>query len=481
MYDFLQSVHDVMPAIKEETGVTIRFLAALRRTPLSIIKDEVTASNYLRENLDVLKAVGKDPYVAGCDFVGEEINDIEELQPVISEIVQYCATNKDFTIRIHAGENDSLKDNVSKSIKCVKNSLSKGQKMPRIRIGHGLYTENLNSKKGQKLIHDLKKYDVVLEFQLTSNVRLNNLSNLSEFPLKKYLTNGIKCVQGSDGCGLYGITSMEEQLSLLNLIKLSEKDINKIVNAEQQIIQDSLKRMKEKEVSFNKFLNGRSIEEAIKTQIEENKKQSSKFVLVDDNKLNSSVIFKDKIKPLPLNKLPIVIAGGSFNTAHRVTKVNKKDKLIIDKLLQNLSPEKVYFVIGNKMNGYEKYLVDNNTKFDIFAIVPSLISNQEANVLNEHNVSICVSIEILRMALYKSFNYEIFERIPSVVIVLDGNSAATNLIQEAKNGKAKSLIYISKNASTLKDKAKSLKGYIKLIDANSNFIWFSGLKDIKYR
>lgn len=470
MYEFLETVHEIMPTIKEETGVTIRFLAALRRTPLNIIKDEITASNYLRENLDVLKAIGKDPYIAGCDFVGEEINDIEELQPVIKEIVDYCATNKNFTIRIHAGENDSLKDNVSNSIKCVKSCLSKGQKMPKIRIGHGLYTENLKSKKGQKLIKDLKKYDVILEFQFTSNVRLNNLSNLSEFPLKKYLANGIKCVQGSDGCGLYGITSMEEQLSLQNLIKLSEKDIRKIINAEQQIISDSLKSMKEKEVSFNKFLNGRTIREAIKTQIEENQKQSSKFVLVDDNKLNSSVVFKDKIKPLPLNRLPIVIAGGSFNTAHRITKMNKEDKLIIDKLLNNLSPEKVYFVIGNKMNGYEKYLVDKNTKFDIYAIVPSLISKQEANILNDHNVSICVSIEILRMALYKSFNYEIFERIPSVLFVLDGNSAATNLIQEANNGKAKSLIYISKNASTLKDKAKTLKGYIKLVDSKTNII-----------
>ena len=61
--------------------------------------------------------------------------------------------------------------------------------MPRIRIGHGLYTENLQTKKGQKLISDLKKYGVILEFQLTSNVRLNNLINLADFPLKKLSRN----------------------------------------------------------------------------------------------------------------------------------------------------------------------------------------------------------------------------------------------------------------------------------------------------
>lgn len=471
MYDFLQALHDIMPAISQETGVVIRFLAALRRTPLSIIKDDITPQNYLRENLDVLKAIGKDPYIAGCDIVGEEINDIEELEPVIKELVAYAKTNKNFTIRIHAGENDSLKDNVSNSIKCIKNALAKGQKMPKIRIGHGLYTENLQTKKGQKLISDLKKHGVILEFQLTSNVRLNNLINLSDFPLKKYLANGIKCVQGSDGCGLYGITSMEEQLSLENLIKLSSKDISKMRECEKQVIQENLKAMKECEASFNKFLNGRSIKEAISKQIEENRKQSSKLDLNNQDKVSSSIEFKNKVKSLPLNRLPIVIAGGSFNTAYRTTKTNADDKHIIDKLLQELDPSKVYFVIGNKMSGYEKYLVDkNNNKFDIFSIVPSLIAKQEATILEKYDISICISIETLRMALYKSFNYEIFERTSSVVIVFDGNSAAANLIQEAKNGKAKAKIYISKNAISLKDKAKMLKGYVKLINSKNNIV-----------
>ena len=470
MFDFLQTVHEIMPAIKEETGVTIRFLAAFRRTPLNIIKDATTPQNYLRQNLDVVKAIAKDPYIAGCDFVGEEINDIEELQPVIKELVDYAATNKDFTIRIHAGENDSLKNNVSNSIKCIKASLKKGQKFPKLRIGHGLYTENLNSAKGRKLINDLKKYGVVLEFQLTSNVRLNNLINLSDFPLKKYLASGIKCVQGSDGCGLYGITPIEEQLSLENLIKLPDKEIKAIRQTEEIVIKESLKCMKEKETSFNSFLNGRTIKEALSNEIKKNQKNSSKLKLLDEDKIDSTKVFKEKIRPLPLNKLPIVIAGGSFNTAHIKTKTNSHSKHIIDKLLKGLDPDKVYFVIGNKLNGYEKYLVDKNKKFDVYAIVPSMIFKSEAKALNNTDVKICISTEMLRMALYKSFNYEIFERIPSVVIVFDGNSAAANLIQEAKNGKAKSYIYISKDAKTLKDKASLLKGYVKSISSKTNIV-----------
>ena len=475
MYDFLNSVHKVMPFIEEDTGVAIRFLAAFRRTTLYIVKDVISSDYYLRESLDVVRTIGRDPYIVGCDLVGEEINDIEELEPLIKELVKYCKHNPNFTLRFHAGENESFKDNVANCIKCVKNALTGDQKMPTIRIGHGVFTPNLNSKKGKALIRDLKKYGVILEFQLTSNVRLNNLNNIEEYPLKKYLNYGIKCVVGSDGCGLYGITSMDEQLSVENLIKLSDDDIKKINNVENEVVQKSISSFRSKQAAFNKFLNGRSSKEAFSQAFKENKKAIHKLSVSSVSKLDSATVLKDKVDIIPLDRFPIVVAGGSFNNAYRRTKVNNEGKQIIDNLLKSLDPKKYYFVVGNKMNGYEKYLVDKNKTFDVFAIVPSLISEDEYNAISKSNVKVCISIESLRMAIYKSFNYEIFERIKSCVIVLDGNSVATNLIQEAVNGKAKSLIYISKNAVPLLKKAQSLKGYVKLFDINTPII-----KNIKH-
>ena len=175
----IEEIHEIMPYIEKETGVKIRFLAAMRRIPLTIIKDQIIGGNYLRDNLDVLKAIAKSPYIVGSDFIGEEINDIGDLKPAINELVKYVdEVDNDFTIRIHAGENDSLKDNVFRSIMCVKESLSPGQKMPKIRLGHGLYTANLSSEEGKELLKQLRENNVILEFQLTSNVRLNNLTNL---------------------------------------------------------------------------------------------------------------------------------------------------------------------------------------------------------------------------------------------------------------------------------------------------------------
>lgn len=189
--EMLKQVHEVMPEIYEETGVMLRFLAAMRRIPLTLVKSEIPPEDYLKENLAVLSGTVYDPYVAGCDFVGEEMNDIIELKPLFPILVKIAEKDPDFVIRIHAGENDSLKDNMSHSIACVKESLSEGMKMPYVRLGHGLYSYPLNSKKGRQLLKELRENNIVLEFQITSNVRLNNLTKLDQHPLRQYLRAGI--------------------------------------------------------------------------------------------------------------------------------------------------------------------------------------------------------------------------------------------------------------------------------------------------
>ena len=466
--ELLEDVHQIMPQIEKETGVKIRFLVAIRRIPLTIIKDSKTSSNYLRENLNILKAISKSPYVVGSDFIGEEINDISELKPAIEEIVQYvCKEDKGYTIRIHAGENDSLRDNVKKSIECVKNSLKPGQKMPRIRIGHGLYTPKLDSIQGQKLIQEIKKSGAVLEFQLTSNVRLNNLSNLKNHPIKKYLENDIKCVQGTDGCGFYGTNTVDEQLAIQNLLGLNDHDFLKMRKVEDEIMKHEDKYFKEKSKKFNEFLAGRSIREAIlelEEKIEDENKNNN-IPLRINNKIESEEILKNKIKPLPTDKMPIIIAGGSFNAKHRETRVTEQGIQMLEELIKKIDNQKAYFVIGHKVEGYEKALINLTNKlhkkFEIYAIIPKMISKEVGERLQNKSISgIRISTESEEFGIYKSFNYEIFERRTSIVIAFDGNSPVSNLVQEAKNGKGKSSIYVNTENYNLRVKAKSLQGYV---------------------
>ena len=95
----LMQVHQAMPAITAETGVVIRFLAAIRRIPLTILRDSATAFEDTLRQLSVIRAVADDPYMAGSDIIGEEINDIRELRPVISELVKIADEHKSFVRR----------------------------------------------------------------------------------------------------------------------------------------------------------------------------------------------------------------------------------------------------------------------------------------------------------------------------------------------------------------------------------------------
>jgi len=469
--DMLKQIHHILPLAKKETGVDIRFLAAIRRIPLTLVRDDIQSSNYLTEAMSVLKIVSKDPYVVGSDFVGEEINDISELKSVIKEIVSNIASqDKYWTIRVHAGENDSLRDNMAKALKLISESLNENQTFPFVRIGHGLYCDDLNSVNGKKLLKTIKENNVVLEFQLTSNVRLNNLTDLSAHPLKKYLENDIKCVMGTDGCGLYGTDSIDEQLALMNLLKVTDEQFKQMKKTEDEIIKRSSEAFLEKTKYFNKQLKDKSIEQYYSEQFKNATVENT--VKFEINKVASYPIFKDKIKELPWDKFPIIIAGSSFTTDDDAHKMTAFDRRLINLMLNRLDPDKVFFVIGHKLLAHEKHLLNNNKRgFDIYSIIPSLMDKQQAAKLSEANITgIRLSIESQEMGIYKSFNYEIFERRNSFLFAFDGNSAIANLVQEANNGKGKTTIFLNPKSEILRVKAKSLKGYVTLFGSTRGIV-----------
>ena len=235
---------------------------------------------------------------------------------------------------------------------------------------------------------------------------------------------------------------------------------------ENKLLAENQVYFEQKQESFRKFLNGRDFTDAI---IEEEykalKSLNVSYIEKEDNKLDSSENLKAKIKELPTNKVPIVIAGGSFNTNGRETVVTEEGKKMLRDLIKNIDSNKAYFVIGHKVKGYEKALIDiskeMNKKFEIDAIVPKRVNEDVKNTLLNSDIDgIRVSIEPEEVGIYKSFNYEIFERRPSVVVAFDGNSPVSNLVQEAKNGKGKAKIFVNGNSEALKEKVNSLGGYV---------------------
>jgi len=460
----LRLVHEVMPAVTRETGVTIRFLAAIRRIPLTIIRDKAAVREDVAAQLRVIRAVAADPYVAGSDIIGEEINDIRELRTVLGELVKIAAGHDGFVIRVHAGENDSLRDNVANSLACVRDALAEGQPMPNLRIGHGLYTANLNSPKGKQMINDLRQSGAVLEFQLTSNVRLNNLTALDRHPLRQYLKGGVMCVQGTDGGAIYGTDSIDEQLALERLLDLSYDEMRAMRAAEDRVLTQSLQTFAEKAAAFDALPESADAEAYYQRQIALAAQESCTAEITTD-KLDSVRAFRDQIRDIPTDKAPVVVLGGSFNSSRHATRMKDSMRELVRNLTEQLDPEKVCFVIGNRLTGYERELVElARGKFEIFAIVPTRVTPAEAKRIQKSGVGVRVSIEPTRMGLYKSFAYEISKRRPSVVVALDGNSAGANTIQEAKNGKRKAWVFVNRRARVLYAKALAIQGYVSIFD-----------------
>lgn len=460
--NMLRQIHHILPLVKKETGVDIRFLAAIRRIPLTLVKDSIVAGDYLTDAIKALTVVCKDPYVVGSDFVGEEITDISELRAVIRAIVTgVAAADKDWTIRVHAGENDSLKSNMSRAIDLVEQSLLPGQSFPHMRIGHGLYCAQLTSKQGKALLQKIKQHNIVLEFQLTSNVRLNNIIDLRHHPLKSYLAHGIGCVMGTDGCGLYGTDGIDEQLALTNFLKITDGEFLQMKAAEDAIVTRQQANFARKTDAFLDALTGRSVaeyyEEALQTASDVGN------VHFEIRSQPSYPVFKDRVAELPWDKYPIIIAGGSFSGKHAATRVSESDKSLLQELLDNLDPEKVFFVIGHRLTGHEEYIAAHNPGFDIYAIIPALMEPKPMQKLLRSGIKgIRISTEGQEMGIYKSFNYEIFERRNCALFAFDGNSSVANLVQEARNGKGKARIFIYPRGAMLKAKAASLGGYVTL-------------------
>jgi len=469
--DQLRQIHEIMPAVTRETGVTLRFLAGIRRIPLTLGRSRVTPNDYLDENLRCLRVIAGDPYVAGSDIVGEEINDILELRSVIRELTAIAGEHPGFVIRIHAGENDSLRGNVANSIRCVADALRPGQPTPALRIGHGLYTSDLGGAKGKKLLEDMRRMNVTLEFQITSNVRLNNLSRLERHPLRQYLHAGIRCVQGTDGGALYGTNSIDEELSLEKLLNLSHQELCAMRRAEDALLADSMHVFAERAGQFHARCPGGDIARFYAQALREGAHTPRDLWRQPGGKVSAEEGLAGRFSPLPEGMLPVVVAGGSFNSSGRRTQVQPRDRELIDSLLSVSDPRRVFFVVGHTLAGQEGYLAQQAAgRFSVFAVVPGRLTRQELARLRDSQVRAVLSDESSGMGLYKCFANEIFNRMPALLLVFDGNSAAMNLIQEARNAQGKCQICLSSRSRGLAAKARMLEGYTRPLQDASQIL-----------
>lgn len=209
--NYLRLLHQEIPQIEQDTGVTLRFLAAIgRRDDLEWDLDYIAQ---IKQNAD-------SRYLVGVDFLGHETNSTYKFARQLREICQWADQEyPGFVIRVHAGENPAHPENIRAALELTQDY------QVQLRIGHGLFGVD------RQTLQKLKEMQAIVEFNLNSNLALNNIQTAQEVPLKQYLDFGIPVVLGSDGYGIYQTgAKIEAQAALL--AGLTKEDFEKIYQTE---------------------------------------------------------------------------------------------------------------------------------------------------------------------------------------------------------------------------------------------------------
>jgi hypothetical protein len=263
---------------------------------------------------------------------------------------------------------------------------------------------------------------------------------------------------------------MDEQLTLEKLLSLTHEEMKQMRMTEDRVLSCSLEAFQQKKQAFEAQAGSADVISFYRSRIESTV-LSGHLQTAQSEKTDTAYALAEMIKEVPRNKTPVVIAGGSFNSDSHRTKMHAEGKALIDSLLCACDPGTTCFVIGHSLSAYEKYLAEaNRGRFDVFCFVPSALSEKGIRKIRKQDVNVRVSIESAAMGIYKSIAYEIFKQRNSLLIALDGNSPAANMIQEANNAKYECRIFIDRRVKTLAAKADQLQGYVTVFNESDEAV-----------
>ena len=218
----LRAIHAHVPAIEDETGVTLRFLLALSRHD-----DPEWDEDLLRR----LATLDESLYVAGVDVMGHETNSTRAFAPQLRAAAAWATkVRPGFVVRVHAGECPSHPENVRVAIE-----ETAGFDV-QLRIGHGLYGVD------DETLEALVRSRAVVEMNLDSNVALNHIASGREAPLRRYLDAGARLVLGSDGYGIYGASARSAaRAALVSGMRASDL-AGPLARVEEEVLEASARR-----------------------------------------------------------------------------------------------------------------------------------------------------------------------------------------------------------------------------------------------
>ena len=125
--------------------------------------------------------------------------------------------------------------------------------------------------------------------------------------------------------------------------------------AEDDILAGSLKTFEQRRARFREDCPAQDIELYYRRRLD-GTGRAPEDLWQGPGKLAAEEALRDQIAQLPQGMFPIVIAGGSFNNRRHRTVLRDVDRALIDRLVQRLDPDRVFFVVGHSLAGQEGYL-----------------------------------------------------------------------------------------------------------------------------
>lgn len=367
--EYMQMLEDNLPQIEQETGVKLRFLAGLWRH---------SDQEWNLDDTDRLITIAKSPYIVGCDFMGHETNATLEFEEELRMLTQYASKeDPNFAIRIHAGENPMFKSNVYDALKIIYDEHAKVEqetgtklRLPQVRIGHGLYGLDItedgkwNQLEPGAVLKLAKEMGAIVEFNMSSNLALNNINSISEVPIKRYVDEGIDVVLGTDGHGIYSTFGGQEAL-LATVAGLEASDFEKIKATEAKVLSRALQRETEhprindvsalySDITYSTPDGQHRYTKEVEQKHNEEKQNASKY-LGEKISYTGAITDEQKIEEDTKGKVPIMITGASKKAWPNILPKDQEHIALAMQVLANtLNPETAYIVTGGTNFGAEK-------------------------------------------------------------------------------------------------------------------------------
>jgi hypothetical protein len=374
---WLRIIERVCADIYKQDKIRIRFLASIPRT----------LNHELRmQRIAQLQSVATHPDIEGVDYLASETNSTFEFYDDLHIIAQWaCVHDKDFVIRVHAGENTYHPENVRAVLAIA------DQYGIKVRVGHGIYGLDEATLALAKKLSD--KNLLIIEMNPDSNFTLNSVDNIKDYPLVRYAKAGVAVALGSDGHGLYQ-TDPEQTIHYLQYLdcepavieaslNLGEKTyllqneqgftrkqrshqekmarrLYKAKHENPKITEDAAKDIAFQEVyAPPRFTKSPAEIQAKYTQHANDKAK----VLADQFKANGTSTDADQIKVATAGKLPIMITGALL--ANSKPEDYQRTQAIIDTIIATIDPSNAYIVTTGNNYGIQKQVHEAVAKHNV--------------------------------------------------------------------------------------------------------------------